>query len=228
MEELQFIGIGGATCLDLGGNTCFYKEKGKLLIIDVCESATKKLLAVNAFEEVKEIYIAITHTHYDHIAGLGTLIWYCNFYLNIKPVILYSNYRYLCVLRKLLVITGVEKQYYTFMQDCKFNLDGITLKYVRTLHDPKLICHGIMFYDDGGKYYYSGDTKDFKRIKEIVQDSAVNKVYCEVCTESFNMHIAYSDLLSIKNEKIIPMHFNMVELYNRAKQDGFAMPKLIK
>ncbi len=228
MEELQFIGIGGATCLDLGGNSCFYKADNKILIIDVCESAAKKLLKINAFDGIKEVFIAITHTHFDHVAGLGTLIWYCNFYLNIKPKVIYSNYKYLRVLSKLLKITGVEAQYFTFVQDKDCNFNGLRLAYVKTLHDPKLLCNGIMFEDEEGKYYYSGDTKDFACIKEIVQNSEVKKVYCEVCTESFNMHIAYSDLLSIKNEKVTPMHFNTVELYNRAKQDGFVMPKYIK
>ena len=43
MKKLNFIGIGGATNIELGGNCCYLKDKGNLLLIDMCEGATERL-----------------------------------------------------------------------------------------------------------------------------------------------------------------------------------------
>ena len=102
MKKLKFIGVGGAMNLELGGNCCYLKDGDNLLVIDACEDATKKLVEEDAFKGVKNIYIAITHTHYDHVAGLGILIWYANFVYKIKPTIIYKTFRYKCNLKKLL------------------------------------------------------------------------------------------------------------------------------
>lgn len=47
MKKLNFIGIGGATNIDFGGNCCYLKEQDNLLIIDACESATEKLILMH-------------------------------------------------------------------------------------------------------------------------------------------------------------------------------------
>ena len=80
MKELNFIGIGGATNIKLGGNCCYLKDGNNLLVIDMCECATEKLERERVFEDVKNIYIVITHTHFDHVAGLGVFVWYCNWF----------------------------------------------------------------------------------------------------------------------------------------------------
>ena len=59
MKKLNFIGIGGATNVYLGENSCYLKEKDKLLIIDVCGDAIKKLRDKSAFKSIKDIYIII-------------------------------------------------------------------------------------------------------------------------------------------------------------------------
>ena len=122
MKKLNFIGIGGATNVDLGGNCCYLKEKDNLLIIDMCESATEKLKRLNAFKGVKNIYIVITHTHFDHIAGLGVFIWYCNFHLNLKPKILFSDNKYKTHLKKILKLTGVDEKYVDFINGKLFSV----------------------------------------------------------------------------------------------------------
>ena len=91
MKQLNFIGIGGAVAIELGGNCCYIKNNDDLLIIDACEEATKKLLSAGAFDNIKRIYIVLTHTHYDHIAGLGVLLWYRNFHLNETQQIIVNN-----------------------------------------------------------------------------------------------------------------------------------------
>lgn len=220
MKKLNFIGIGGAINVEMGGNSCYLKDKDKLLIVDVCEDATKRLIKEKAFDGIKDIYIAITHTHYDHVAGLGILIWYSNFCLNIMPKIIYNDEKYKRTLSRLLKITGVDKMCYEFIheKELKFNF-AINMK--PTTHAPELQCFGIMFEDDKGKYYYTGDTYDIDYVRRLSNDNTVKRIYCEVATESFGVHIKYDDLLDLNKNKLVLMHFNTKDLYKKAIKDGF-------
>lgn len=221
MKKLNFIGIGGATNVELGGNCCYLKDDDNLLIIDVCEGATEKLKKINVFDGIKNIYVAITHTHFDHVAGLGVFIWYCNFILNISPKIIYSNLKYARNLKKLLKVTGVDKKYVEFIKDSSFELKGLTLSMQPTIHTPKLQCFGIMFKDELGKYYYTGDTNDVSYIKELCEDENVKTIYTEVATKKYDVHIKYDDIKSLDKEKLVLMHFDTIELYKKAIEDGF-------
>ena len=220
MDKLNFIGLGGATNIELGGNCCYLKNKNDLLIIDACESATEKLKNIDAFDKVKNIYIIITHTHFDHIAGLGVLIWYCKFYLHITPHIVYKTEKYKYTLKKILKLTGVNTDYIQFLKDKDFKIDDLTLQLEKTTHAKSLQCFGIMFKDNNGKYYYTSDTNDIEYIKELCNNPSVKKIYTEVSTESFGIHIKYEDLVNLKSDKLVLMHFNTMDLYNRAIKDG--------
>ena len=221
MEKLNFIGIGGATNINLGGNCCYIKDGDKLLIIDMCEGATGKLEKAQVFKDVKNIYIAITHTHFDHVAGLGVFIWYCNFNFNIIPKIIYGKFEYKCHIKELLKLTGVDTKYVEFIKDSSFRFNDLTLNMQQTTHTPTLQCFGIMFEDKHGKYYYTGDTKDIEYIKKLCEDKMVKRIYTEVATQSYDVHIKYDDIVNLDKEKLVLMHFETIDLYNRAIKDGF-------
>lgn len=221
MKKLKFIGIGGATNVLLGGNCAYLKDGENLLIIDVCESATAKLKKLNIFDGVKNIYIVITHTHYDHVAGLGVLLWYCNFNLEIKPKVIYSRKKYVRHIKKLLKVTGVKKKHVEFIKDSFFDINGLTMELQSTVHTPELQCFGIMFYDKEGKYYYTGDTNDIDYVRKLSNDDSVKTIYAEVASETFNMHLEYDDILKLNKDKLVLMHFNTIELYEKAKKEGF-------
>ena len=224
MKRLEFIGVGGATNIEFGGNGCFVKDNNNLVIIDTPEEATKKLLDAKAFNKVNNIYIILTHAHYDHVAGLGVLVWYVNFYLNIKPNIIYSTNKYKRTINKLLKITGVHSKFYNFIKDKDTNL-SFKINMVPTIHSEGLECFGIMFEDKDGKYYYTGDTKDINYIKELNDDPEVKIIYSEVATETYDAHIKYDDIKDLNKEKFVLMHFDKIELYNKAKKDGFNVGK---
>lgn len=222
MKKLNFIGIGGATNVDLGENCCYLKEKDKLLIIDVCGDATKKLRDKGAFDGIKDIYIIITHTHFDHVSGLGVLIWYSNIYLKIIPKIIYNDESYKQTLTKLLDITGVgvDTKRYEFVHESTLKF-SFTVNMQPTTHVPYLKCFGIMFEDKEGKYYYTGDTNDFNYLKKLSDDPKVKLIYSEVEIESFGVHMGYDSILKLDKNKLILMHFGSVDIYKKAIKDGF-------
>ena len=226
MEKLKFVGIGGATTIELGGNCCYIKDNNNLLIIDACEEAAKKLLDVGAFDSVENIYIAITHTHYDHVAGLGVLIWYSNFYLNIIPQIIYNDETYKQTLCDLLRITGVDDKFFKFVNENSLNF-SFDVNMQPTPHSPKLQCFGIMFKDEFGKYYYTGDTRDIKYIRELSNDEGVKTIYTEVAEETYDVHIKYDDIIDLDKDKLVLMHFDTLRLYERAINDGFKIAQIV-
>lgn len=226
MEKLNFIGIGGATTIELGGNCCYIKDNDNLLIIDACEEATKKLLDAGAFDEIKNIYIAITHTHYDHIAGLGVLIWYSNFYLNITPHIIYNDETYKQTLCDLLRITGVDDKFFKFIDEQSLNF-SFDVNMQPTPHSPNLQCFGIMFKDEFGKYYYTGDTRDIDYIRELSNDESIKTIYTEVAEETYDVHIKYDDIIDLNKDKLVLMHFDTYRLYERAIKDGFQIAQMV-
>ena len=221
MKKLKFIGVGGAINLELGGNCCYLKDEENLLILDACEDATERLVKEGAFKDIKNIYIAITHTHYDHVAGLGILIWYASFVLKIKPKIIYKTLRYKHTLNKLLKVTGVNKKLYDLIKDSEFDMDGLKVEFQKTDHAPELQCFGFMFSDKDGKYYYTGDSNDVNYVRELAKDDTVKTIYCEVATETFDVHIKYDDIKELDKDKMILMHFNTMDLYKQVKKDGF-------
>ena len=220
MKRFKFIGCGGAVNLELGGNSCYLKDNDNLIIIDACEEATKKLLDDNAFDGIKNIYIAITHTHFDHVAGLGVLIWYSYIYLNIVPHIIYNDDKYKASLTELFNLTGVLDNYYTFIHEKDLSL-SFTVNMQPTEHYPNIQCFGIMFEDGEGKYYYTGDTKDYMYVRKLSEDPTVKTIYSEVATESYGVHIKYDDIKDLDKNKLVLMHFDTMDLYNKVIEDGF-------
>ena len=226
MKDLTFIGIGGAYALGLGGNCAYLKEDKSLLLIDCCEDATIKLKERNAFYKLEDITIAITHTHSDHVAGLGTFIWYCNFILSIKPKIVSSSNSFENHLTELLKLLGVDSKFFEFINPANVVIGDCKIEMISTRHTPMLESFGIMFFDIDGQYYYTGDTNDFEYIKTLANKAEINKIYCEASWESYNAHIAYEKLKEIKNDKLILMHFEDVQLYKLAIKDGFNVAKI--
>ena len=227
MEKLKFIGIGAATTIELGGNCCYIKENDNLLVIDACEEAAKKLLDVGAFKDIKNIYIILTHTHYDHVAGLGVLIWYSNFYLNITPQIVYNDEAYKQTLCELLRITGVDDKFFKFIREESLNFD-FQVNMQPTPHAPTLQCFGIMFEDKIGKYYYTGDTRDIDYIRKLSNDDKVKTIYTEIAEETYDVHIKYDDIIDLDKDKLVLMHFDTFRLYERAIKDGFNIAQIEK
>jgi ribonuclease BN (tRNA processing enzyme) len=182
-----------------------------------------KLFNAKALDNLKEIIVAITHTHSDHIAGLGTFIWYSNFLLNIKPKIISNSKKFEEHTIKLLTLLGVDGKYYEFVSASELIIDGCTLEMLPTTHTDKLDSFGIMFSDNIGKYYYTGDTNNIEFVKKLVYDNSILKIYSECSWESYGAHIDHKELLNLPKEKFVLMHFEDVKLYDYMKSSGFTV-----
>lgn len=227
MKDLTFLGIGGALNTQMGNNCAFYKEGNDIFVIDPSTEGVNKIINKKVInEDTKNVVICITHTHSDHISGLGSLIWQCKIIYKIIPTIISNSTTFKDKLQTLLELTGVDNKYYSFSENNKLNFHDLLIEMQPTTHTPELECFGIMMTDNDGKYFYSGDTNDFAKIKELSIDPEVKSIYAEVSTYP-KSHLVYSDLKTLENlDKITLMHFQSLKLYNEIKKENlFQMPK---
>lgn len=227
MKELQFFGIGGALNHDFAPNCAALINQHNFVIIDPNAQCIEKLIKNEILsEQTAEIIIIITHTHADHISGLGTLIWQCGIIYKKRPVILANSKKFKRHIEKLLTMMGVDKKYYTFSLKNNVIFNNINIQARKTIHTPDLDCFGIEFQDSKGKYYYSGDTKDLEYIKTISSNNDYKDIYIEVS----NYPKSHIDYEVVKNfvgaKKFIAMHFESLQLYEKVKKENLLkLPK---
>ena len=88
---LNFFGKGSAFADD---NTCaYFVDDNDMVLIDFSLEAFPKFRRLE-FSGVKTIYILVTHTHGDHISGIGTLIHYAYYILKL-PVVVVAPSKYI-------------------------------------------------------------------------------------------------------------------------------------
>lgn len=82
--EIKFLGIGSAWNINEDNTSAFIIKDKKMILIDCGESIARKIIKNNILDDIKELYILISHTHSDHIGSLGTLLFYSKYNKKIK------------------------------------------------------------------------------------------------------------------------------------------------
>jgi ribonuclease BN (tRNA processing enzyme) len=177
---LKFIGCGSAFNTELGNNGAFIKEDNTLFMIDCGSNTFDRLIKSNVLEDVKYIYVLMTHTHPDHVGSLGDLIFYSYFRMG---EMLKVNLTVLAPeelgIKNILESMGVEKELYklTTVKDGLTNIISgkfdIVVNPVPVTHVKELSCFGyIIFYKDKVAYY-SGDSNEIPEniLRELHSDA---------------------------------------------------------
>ena len=230
--ELNFLGRGAAFNPKEGNTSAYFTIDNQLFLIDCGESVFAKLMELDLLNNMKKINLMITHTHSDHIGSLGSLVMYAYYQLRISlNIILPEKAKYLENIKDLLKVFGCTKEMYNFVREQEFDEkyeEFQNIRYIETSHCDELASYGLLFNTKDGIIYYSGDTRDLKVIKTLINsENKIAKMYIDTTTANYpgNVHL-YIGLLAeiIPNnlkEKVYCMHLNNDECILRAKELGF-------
>ena len=224
--KLNFIGIGGAFNTELGNNASYIKENKKILFIDMGLDTLDKIAKYKLLKDIEEVYVLITHLHGDHVGGLPTFIQYAYLAFNKVVKIINNSDTFTSEIVKLLNITAVGHDNYEFINVKELPLSfKVNLRH--TTHHPLLECYSVIFVNEKEKILYTSDSNDIEFLKEAIKDKSYTKIYTEV-GETPSVHTDYKELMKLEKSKLILMHIESMDLYERIIKEGYEIPAYLK
>ena len=189
MNKLFFLGIGSGYHKSEGNTSAYIKNNETLLLIDCGETVFKKVLEKDLVNDVKAIYVLITHMHSDHIGSLGGFVGFCYWKYKIKTMICFNDKE---KIKSYLELLGLkEGESFDICDDTvETNFDVI----------PYLELGNIIYHDACLNDSKENPHTSLRVLSEIIPRSYRNQVYC--------MHIDGENFI----EEARKLGFNIAEL----------------
>lgn len=228
---LKFIGVGNLENRELGNTSAYIKQDDTMLLIDCGTLTFQRILELEVLEDVKNVFIAITHNHPDHIGGLASLIYYLTLKKHIRPSIIVPNEDESSQSGNLidfLEIQGIPMSDFDIVEDKQVkifeNLTSFSYAYIN--HCENLDSFAIEMQFDDRKVYYVGDNNDENYLQMILNNLEENDlIYTDCSLGDYNVHISLQDLANIfpeeKRKQVYCMHFADYQVVEEAKRLGF-------
>lgn len=155
---LQFFGRGSAFADQ--HNAAFFREQGDLILLDCPGTAFQKVKRFD-WSNVFNVYVLITHTHGDHIGGLGTLLQYLFFTQHKRlTVVAPSELVREDLQLQLIRIEGCQPEWFSLLTVQQLQKPWLQ-RAVLTEHTDtlRLKCYGYVLTVAGKTVVYTGDTR---------------------------------------------------------------------
>lgn len=190
--KLQFLGNGSGFSDE--HTSAFFSFLDKELVIIDCPISTFQKVK-HTLHSYENIYVLITHTHGDHIGGLGLLAQYAFFTQKKLLNIVAPSAAVAKDISTVLTIEGNESSWYNLV-----TADSVSSKQwfndcILTKHSPQLEgkCFGYHLTVDGKNVVYTGDTSTLEPFLPYITDGS----YLYVDTSVFygQIHLKLSEAL---------------------------------
>lgn len=233
---LKFIGTGDLGNAALGNTSAYVKQGADLILLDCGTTAYARMQQLNIFEDVNNVYVAITHMHPDHVGSLANTIFYLNYWKNIIPNILISNNEESTQkdeLEKFLSLQGVGIDNYQFVNVEELAMPGISsFEFKEVEHSASMKSYAFEIGFENKKVYYLGDNNDKKYLKSIIKNLKKDDLVYTDCTTlklKKQVHMPLDVLNQLAEEpirkQIYCMHFCSTEDIEEIKKAGYCIAR---
>ena len=164
-----------------------------MILLDCSMSAFPKLKRMD-MRNASKLYVLITHTHGDHISGLGTLLHYEYYVGNVPVIVVAPNEEVrdglIFLLEKL---EGVRQGTYEITTASEIKEPWL-LEVVPTSHTPSLQnrCFGYVLRIDGKTVVYTGDTNTLEPFIPWLNSGTI--LYTEVSSFKTGVHLCAEEI----------------------------------
>lgn len=209
---LNFLGRGSGFN-DEHTSAYFFSANQEMVIIDCPVSAFQKLkrIDLNGYDK---LYVFVTHTHGDHIGGLGLFVQYAFFTLGKLVTIVAPSKSVEKDLLLLLTIEGNESSWYKLMNASDMKNKEWFGECILTKHSPQLDgkCFGYCFTINDTNVVYTGDTSTLQPFIPYLKRNTVLYVDTSVYYGMIHLKLedALDDLISLTKRgiKVYLMHLD--------------------
>lgn len=181
----------------------FITSENELVIID-CPVSTFQKVKNATFMTYKDIYVLITHTHGDHIGGLGLFTQFAFFMAN-KPIIIVAPSNEVAKdIQTVLQIEGNELSWFKLITASELEGKKWFGRAILTEHSPQLKgkCFGYQLCVEGRNCVYTGDTATLEPFIEYLKPKT--HLYVDVS--------ANYGIIHLKLEEVIPVFKRLIEI----------------
>ena len=196
---LTFLGRGSAFSDD--HNSAFFTCNDDLILIDCAMGSFKKLKNWD-LSVYKHIYVLVTHTHGDHVSGIGMLVDYLYFLVKVPIIVVVPCEEVKSDIRFLLKrLEGCSDDWYEMITCDELHEDWFAGA-IPTKHSAELEgkCFGYHLTINGNNVVYTGDTCILEPYEQYLTSGTY--LYMEASAHRSEVHLYYETLVDKVKEYV--------------------------